>query len=75
MQETKVDNANEWLKFKAESQVKILDNEKRIADLKVQMNKPRKTFDGLYRTRIEKLEAKNNELKTKLNNYDGNETE
>ncbi len=75
LQETKVDNANEWLKFKAESQAKILDNEKRIADLKVQMNKPGKTFDGLYRTRIEKLEAKNNELKTKLNNYDGNETE
>ena len=38
------------------------------------MNKPGKTFDGLYRTRIEKLEAKNQELKSKINNYDGNET-
>ncbi|MBC7525270.1 MAG: hypothetical protein H7239_12635 [Flavobacterium sp.] len=75
LQETKVDNANEWLKFKADSQAKILDNEKRIADLKVKMKKPGNTFDGLYRTRIEKLEAKNSELKSKLNNYDGNQTE
>lgn len=73
--ETKVDNANEWLKFKTESQVIILDNEQRIDELKVKMNKPGNTFDGLYRTRIEKLEAKNSELNSKLNNYDGNQTE
>jgi hypothetical protein len=75
LQETKVDNANEWLTFKTESNAKILDNEKRIAELKIKMNKPGSTFDGLYRTRIEKLEAKNTELKSKLNNYDGNETQ
>lgn len=73
--DTKASNANDWLTFKAESQAKILDNEQRIAKLKVEMNKPSSTFDGLYRTRIEKLEAKNTELKSKLNNYDGNETE
>lgn len=75
LKDTKILNANEWLTFKTESQAKIADNEKRIADLKIEMNKPGKTFDGIYRTRIEKLEAKNVELKTKLNNYDGNETE
>ena len=75
LQDTKVSNANEWIKFKAESQAKILDNEKRIIELKTKMNEPGSTFDGLYRTRIEKLEAKNKELKTKLNNYDGNETQ
>lgn len=75
LKDTKIDNANEWLVFKAESEAKILDNEKRIGELKVKMNKPGNTFDGLYRTRIEKLEAKNIELKSKLNSYDGNETE
>jgi hypothetical protein len=75
LRDTKISNANEWLTFKSESQAKILDNEKRIAELKIKMNKPDNTFDGLYRTRIEKLEAKNNELESKLNNYDGNETE
>lgn len=75
LKDTKILNANEWITFKAESQDKILNNEKRIAELKVKMNKPGNTFDGLYRTRIEKLEEKNVELKSKLNNYDGNETE
>lgn len=72
---TQASNAAEWKAFKAESQAKILDNEQRIANLKEKMNKPGSTFDGIYRTRIEKLEAKNNELKAKLNNYDGNQTD
>ncbi len=75
LKDTKASNAAEWKEFKAEAQAKILDNESRIAELRVKMNKPGNTFDGLYRTRIEKLEAKNTELKSKLNNYDGNETE
>ena len=75
LKDTKASNAAEWKVFKAESEAKILDNEQRIAELKVKMNKPGNTFDGLYRTRIEKLEAKNVELKSKLNNYDGNETQ
>ena len=74
LKETQVSNANEWKVFKAESEAKIIDNENRIAELKVKMNKPGNTFDGIYRTRIEKLEAKNTELKSKLNNYDGNQT-
>lgn len=75
LKDTKASNEAEWKAFKAESQAKILDNEQRIAELKVKMNKPGNTFDGLYRTRIEKLESKNTELKSKLNNYDGNETQ
>jgi hypothetical protein len=75
LKDTKIDNANEWIVFKAESEAKIVDNEKRIDELKVKMNKPGNTFDGLYRTRIEKLEAKNVELKSRIKNYDGNQTE
>ena len=74
LKETQASNANEWKVFKAESEAKIIDNEVRIAELKVKMNKPGNTFDGIYRTRIEKLEAKNTELKTKLKNYEGNQT-
>ena len=74
LKDTKSANAAEWKVFKAESEAKILDNETRIAELKAKINKPGNTFDGLYRTRIEKLEAKNTELKSKLNNYNGNET-
>ena len=72
LRDTQVANANEWRVFKAESQAQIATNEARIAELKVQMNKPGNTFDGMYRTRIEKLEDRNIELKTQLNNYEGN---
>jgi hypothetical protein len=75
LKDTKISNANEWLTFKAESEAKIADNEQRISKLKAEMNKPSSTFDGMYRTRIEKLESKNTDLKSKLKNYDGNETE
>jgi hypothetical protein len=75
LKNTQASNAAEWKTFKAESQAKILDNEQRIAGLKEKMNKPGSTFDGIYRTRSQKLEAKNNELKAKLNNYDGNQTD
>lgn len=64
----KISNANEWLALRRESRVKILDNEKKIAELKIMMEKPGSTFDGLYRTRVEKLEAKNTELNSKLAN-------
>ena len=74
LEDTEAANANDWMQFKKDAQKKITDNEKRIADLKVQMNKPGNTFDGIYRNRIEKLEAKNTELKSRLNNYDGNQT-
>ncbi|CAM3576578.1 hypothetical protein [Flavobacterium psychrophilum] len=74
LKNTNTSNTIEWNKFRVGANAKILDNEKRIAELKVKINKPGSTFDGLYRTRIEKLEAKNTELKSKLNNYDGNET-
>lgn len=75
LQETRADNNADWLVFKADAEAKILDNEKRIAEIKTSINKPGSTFDGMRRTKIEKLEAKNAELKQRLNNYDGNQTQ
>lgn len=72
---TQASNANEWQTFRSESLIKIKDNDKRIAELKIKMNQPGNTFDGIYRTRIEKLESKNKELKSKLKNYDGKQTD
>ena len=72
---TQASNANEWQTFRSESLIKIKENDKRIAELKIKMNQPGNTFDGIYRTRIEKLESKNKELKSKLKNYDGKQTD
>ena len=75
LRNTEVSNASDWKVFKAESQTKIIQNDAKIAELKVKMNQPGNTFDGIYRTRIEKLEAKSAELKKQLNGYDGNPSE
>lgn len=75
LRDSQASSAEDWKTFRTESTAKIADNDKRISELKIKMNQPGNTFDGMYRTRIEKLEAKNKELKSKLNNYDGNETE
>ena len=74
LRQTQASNTEEWAAFKIDANTKIASNEERISELKVKMNKPGNTFDGIYRTRIEKLESKNAELKSKLRNYDGNET-
>lgn len=75
LQDTQASNADEWRSFKAESEAKIIENDNKITALKVKMNQPGTTFDGMYSNRIEKLQAKNNELRSKLSNYDGNQTD
>ncbi|MGL2994476.1 hypothetical protein [Flavobacterium sp. TSSA_36] len=73
--DTKANNAAEWKSYKASAQIKIADNKKQIGVLKDKMNQPGNTFDGMYRNRIEKLEAKNMDLEKKLIGYDGNATQ
>lgn len=70
----KVATAEEWLAFKTESEVKISEYEIRIKALKTQMRKPGKTFDDLYKQRIEQLEQKIADLKTRMRDYEKNQT-
>jgi hypothetical protein len=72
---TRANNTEDWKNFKASSQLKIEENKKSITTLKEKMNKPGNTFDGMYKNRIEKLEAKNTALEYQLNHYDGNATQ
>jgi hypothetical protein len=68
-------NVTEWKTFNESSNQKILDNYQRIGEFKVKMNEPHNTFDVIYSTRLEKLEAQNVELKSILDNYNGDETQ
>lgn len=70
----KVASAEEWLEFKTESEIKISEYEIRIEALKTQMKKPGKTFDDLYKQRIETLEQKIADLKTRMKDYEKNQT-
>jgi outer membrane murein-binding lipoprotein Lpp len=71
----KTATAEEWKIFKSESEVKIKDNDVRIAELKVQLNKPGRLLDPLYVKRIETLEAQNKSMQTRIIIYEKNQSD
>jgi len=64
----------EWKIFKSESELKIKDNEIRIAELTVKMNKQGEIFDELYRKNIANLEQQNKDMKARLEAYEKSQT-
>jgi hypothetical protein len=66
----KVATAEEWKLFKRETDLKIKENEIRIEELKIKINKPGKVLDAIYVKRIESLEQKNKDLKTRMETYE-----
>lgn len=71
---TKANDA-EWQTYKAEANKTIAENEKRIAELKKALKKPGNTFDATYEKNIDALEDKNASLKTKISDYENNQTD
>jgi len=68
-------NAEDWKAFKIETENNIKNNELRIAELRVQLEKPGKIFDPIYKNRIEVLEQKNLDMKNRLIFYDNNRSD
>ena len=73
-QMTKANDA-EWQVYKSDANMTIVANEKRIEELTTAMNKPGKTFDAAYKSNIESLKNKNAALKTKIADYENNQTD
>ena len=71
---TKANDA-EWQTYKEEANKTIADNVARIAELKSAMKKPGKTFDAVYAKSIDALEERNTSLKTKISDYENNQTD
>ena len=65
----------EWQTYKAEANMTIAENEVRITALKKAMNKAGTTFDATYKKNIETLEDRNAALKTKISDYENNQTD
>jgi len=74
-EEQVVATAEEWQAFKTDAEAKIKNNEIRIEELTVQMNKPGQVFDDLYKNRIEELEKQNRELQYRIDAYDKSHTD
>lgn len=70
-----VATAEEWKLFKTESELKIRNNEIRIAELKIQMKKPGKTFDAIYAKRIEIMEQRNKDLQARIDAYETSQSD
>jgi hypothetical protein len=62
--------AEEWQAFKADAEVRIANNEKEIAALRLKLKKPGKILDPLYEDRIAVLEQRNRDLRTRINSYE-----
>jgi len=71
----KVANAQEWETFKNDAELIIRNNEIRIAELKVKLNKPGTTLDPIYEKKIELLEQQNKDLKKRIEDYEKNQSD
>ncbi|WP_310556914.1 hypothetical protein [Flavobacterium sp.] len=68
-------NDAEWQDYKMEANKTISENETRIMELQTAMKKPGKTFDAAYKKNIEALVDKNEALKTRITDYENNQTD
>ncbi|MFZ4549860.1 MAG: hypothetical protein ACOYN4_20595 [Bacteroidales bacterium] len=66
----KAATAEEWKAFKDESELKIRDNEIRIAELKTKIKKSGKELDAVYEKNIDALEQQNKAMKTRIDVYE-----
>ena len=71
----KAATADELKTFKLESELRIKNNEVSIAELKLKMNKPGSALDEVYARRIDSLQLKNQNLKTRMGNYEKTHTD
>ena len=71
----KVATADELKLFKLESELKIKKNEVSIAELNLKMNKPGSALDEVYANRIDTLEQKNQDLKSRIDNYEKSQSD
>ncbi len=67
--EARLDSISDFNKYKESIEKKLTENETVIADLKSKNNSKNKSTQALYLQQLNKLELKNAELKSKLENY------
>ncbi len=69
MKEAQQDSVSDFKKFKKDSEAKIKDNEKKIADLKVKHSQMGAKELVDHQNKVSALEQKNTKLKSKLSSF------
>jgi len=62
--------AEEWIRFRQESESKISNHAKRITELKTEIKNNEEIFDAIYRKKVAILEEQIKFIKARLENYD-----
>jgi hypothetical protein len=74
LNEAKIDSAADFQKFKKESEIRIGENQTKIAELKAKKSSDTKEVKKKYDEKVVALEAKNEALRTKIKNADDTKT-
>lgn len=74
LKEAKIDSAEDFHKFKKEAEIKIKQNQEKIAELKAKKSNDNEEIKKKYDKKVLTLEKKNNELKNKIRKADGTKT-
>jgi vacuolar-type H+-ATPase subunit I/STV1 len=67
--ESRLDSIKDFSKYKESIEKKLVENDRVIAELKSKNNSKDKSTQQLYVKQLDKLELKNSELKSKIENY------
>jgi hypothetical protein len=68
-------SADEWRTFKSDAEIKLKENETRIAEMRANMKRPGTASDSLRYNRIITLEQRNADLRNRLNNYENDRSD
>jgi septal ring factor EnvC (AmiA/AmiB activator) len=69
LNQARLDSSADYIKFKEEADMKLKENDRKIADLKEKLKKERKETREKYDKQIEELDQKNTTLKTRVKEY------
>ena len=69
LKDAKAENDKDYRQFKTEVDLKISNNEKSIADLKVKISNSEEKDKAKYEKKVDALELRNTELKKKIADY------
>ena len=70
LQQSKLDSVSDYNTFKASIELKLVENQRQIDELKATIIDSKDSNKLMYSKQLVKLEEKNEELKTKLQDYD-----
>jgi chromosome segregation ATPase len=67
--QAKKDSASEYEKYKADIQVQLQENDKKIADLKAKIKSDKKEINAKYEKQLNDAQDKNAMMKTRIREY------